>query len=199
MTNFLKYLVPINLLILSACVTNPTLSYVSPSEIDLSGDWILDEDLSQTVVMVPSRGGQGKKSAPPRGGKGQRRDGQKGNGNGDRSLENEDKQREHSGQPASMTASQMKIEQGADGMGVAYPNRPYVDVDWGTAKVRRATINSGWTSDNALVISNESDQQKFTATYRLDSSAQILSITFSVNSFDGKRDFVRVFTRRQSD
>ncbi|MFT5571842.1 MAG: hypothetical protein ACI9FR_000763 [Cryomorphaceae bacterium] len=55
MKKYLKCLVIIHLWILSACVSSPKLSYVSPVAIDLSGDWIWDQDLSQTVVMVPPR------------------------------------------------------------------------------------------------------------------------------------------------
>ncbi|MFT5571843.1 MAG: hypothetical protein ACI9FR_000764 [Cryomorphaceae bacterium] len=98
-----------------------------------------------------------------------------------------------------MTATEMKIEQGTDGMGIAYPNHPYIDVDWGTAKARRATITSGWASDNSLVVINESDRQKFTEIYSLDSTARVLNITYTVNSVKGKRDFVRVFRRRNAD
>jgi hypothetical protein len=194
MTKFSKYSVLISLSIISACATKPRLTYVSPVAIDFTGDWVLDADLSQTVVMVPPRPSKEKKGSPSGGGKGERAGGRK----GDRNRGNQNNIEDFPAKPALMSATEMQIEQGPDGMGIAYPRHPYIDVDWGTAKVRRATITSGWAPDNSLVVINDGGRQKYTEIYRLDSTATVLSITYTVNSLKGKQDFVRVFTRRNA-
>ena len=187
------------LLTVSACASNPRLSYVSPTAINLSGDWVLNEPLSQTVVMFPAKRKPTSNGAQPAG----RAD----NGRSSNpvvrperrapGLENEASPVVR--KPAAMVASAMKIEQGADGMGIAYPKHTYRDVDWGSKETRDETIWSGWAADNALVIQTNSDQQKFREAYRLDASGKTLTITFTVNSFKGEQDFVRVFQKKGSE
>lgn len=179
-----------SLLALNACASNSKLSDVSPTSANLSGDWVLNEHLSETVVMGPSARakGQKQKGSPQGRGKGER----KGRG----AKKEKTGQLSFSRKPPVMTASEMKIDQGEQGMGVSYPEQPYRDVDWGETEVRRTTVTSGWDANGALVVKSKSERQAYTEIYHLDATAKVLTITFVVNGVNGKNEFVRVFDRR---
>jgi len=86
----------------------------------------------------------------------------------------------------------MKIDQGDDGMGIAYPEHPYRDVDWGTHEIRRATVTAGWREDSVVVFT-DSGRQTYTETYSLDLDGKTLRVSFDVDGLNGDEQFVRVF------
>ena len=190
-----RYVYIVCLLSLTACASHPRLSYTPPVSINLSGDWILNENLSQAVVIVPKRPANK-----------DRRDSPSGSVRGTapelkkpvaRAPNIEVEVPRTAEKTASMTSTSMKIEQDAGGMGIAYPKHPYWDIDWGQHEVRRAKVIAGWTSHNELVINHQSEKQHFVEVYRLDNTGKRLRITFTVDSINGKQDFVRVFDLRQ--
>ena len=177
--------------LLVACSSTPKLSNVSPAKVNLSGDWVLNEALSQTVILnMPTvktpRSRDGKKG-PPSGGRGGK--GGKG-GVKDGDVKNGDSR--PFDKPASMSAKHIKIDQGIDGMGVLYSGKPYRDVDWGEVEVRRYIVTSGWNG-NKLFIHTKGKRQEYTEIYGINSDANILTVTFLVDSVDGKQEFVRVY------
>ena len=167
------------LIFLVACSSVPKLSSTSPTSINLTGTWVLNKSLSQDVIMkLKSRGGDNNNYGRP-----------------DQSSENgerEARRNQNLGKPPAMTVTEMKIDQGDDGMGIAYPEHPYRDVDWGTHDIRRATVTAGWREDTVVVYTN-SQRQTYTEIYSLDLDGKTLSVSFDVNGLNGKEQFVRVF------
>lgn len=187
----------LSLVLLSACASR--LAVESPSNVDISGTWLLDPSYSQEVYFAQNnrkqgrggKGGGGKgggKGGPPGGSGGQR--------NSDSASRNNEGQREQKKTPA-MTATQMTIIQNIDSMGVAYPDANYRDVDWGKTKYWNSTVDAGWDKKQSLVIETKDKRSDIKETYYLDDSGQILILTIDVNGSEQGGEFIRVFKLNQ--
>lgn len=179
------------LLFVAACANNQKLTEKPPANVNLSGDWVLDKDASDTVVLAPLRQANAKKGRSKGKGRGKgERDGSKPRrGEADQAS---GKERSES-RLASMVTTQMKIEQDAHGIGVAYPKHRYRDIDWGEVETRRSTVISGWRSDGSLVVKSKNDHRSLTEVYQLNHEGNVLTVTFLVDRQGGEDEFTRVF------
>lgn len=203
MTMPLRILLPISLLVLSACASR--LALQPPESVNLSGTWVLNEELSQDVIVMPMRqsggfpgggggfpgGGQRPSGAPPggAGGGGGGRPPGGGRGGGGSVIPQKS--------PA-MTATEMTIEQDENSMGFAYPNEMYRDVDWGEKEVRGAEVTAGW-DDETLVIKTKRGRFTFTETYLLEPEGKVLTQTVALKTPRGSQEFVRIFELQEGE
>ncbi len=179
------------LLFVAACANTQKLTEKPPANVNLSGDWVLDKDASDTVVLAPLRQANAKKGRSKGKGRG------KGERDGSRPRRGEADQASGKvrteSRLASMVTTQMKIEQDVHGIGVAYPKHRYRDIDWGEVETRRSTVISGWRSDGSLVVKSKSDHRSLTEVYQLNHEGNILTVTFLVDRQGGEDEFTRVF------
>jgi len=181
--------------LLTSCASK--LAFISPEKIDLSGTWLLDQKLSEDVIVILSRPNAGTKS---------RKSGQSGSGKPSGGGKHSAGNRSTSGgsntsasprfrKPVWMTATQMTIEQVSDSMGIAYLNTLYRDVDWGNSEKKGKKILAGW-ADNRLIVISQHKRIKLKETYTLDSTARVLTLEIKVSGNKGKDTFTRVFRKK---
>lgn len=175
----------------SACATK--LEYQSPTQINLSGEWILNKGLSQEVVLPrPERGATRSRTTKSAGGERNsgRSRGEKPSRNDESgSLINQHKSRPS--KPDAMTSIEMTIDQSDDSMGVRYHNDNYRDVAWGKIKYRGVTTAAGWDEQTLRIITN-GQRLSFSESYHLDSTLKVLTVTFNVAG----KEFSRIYNKK---
>lgn len=188
--------------VISACATK--LDYQSPSTVNLSGDWVLNKELSQEIVFSASKRstGDGKgKGAQSGGGKGKGGKGQGAKGrSGGRSQggaarpggSNQNSSRQ--GKPDAMTSVAMTIEQSFDSMGVRYQNQNYREVDWGKSERGGVTTTAGWKKET-LIIKTNGKRMSFSESYHLDSTGNVLIVTFEL----ADQEYYRVYDKSPAE
>ncbi len=187
-------------LMLIGCASTPNLSQTSPEGIDLSGEWLVNSSISQTVVLgardsqekgsKSGRGKGGKGGKGERGGRGER--GERGEGQ----AKSKSKEGRRSRGVATMVAAEMKIDQDNLGLGIAFPKKPYRDIDWGEHEFRNTKVTAGWNEDDQLIVISKSDRHSFTETFMLNDTGDELTILFDVQGPSGAKQYVRVFDRK---
>lgn len=177
--NFIAVLFSVSL---SACAS---LAYKSPESINLSGEWVLDPAVSQTVIFSRHKA----KHRAQRGSNGDR-DGQ-GKPKGRRKASsNTDDGGAFQRKSDATVATHMTIEHVSDSMGVLYQSGYYRDIDWGVTEGLRGTVTAGWR-DDSLVVKTKGPRRTVTEVYRLVENNTVLIIEFDV---DGKT-YKRVYRR----
>ncbi len=183
-------------LALSACTT---LSYVSPDTVNFSGEWVIDPESSDLVAMPKRRaGGNSARSNQADSERGQR--GDRGGNRGSR--ESRDSQTTESGQSESPMGNdsvrinssntrEMTIEHSADSIGIIFPNGRIRDIDWGKIDRRHQETTAGWDGEK-LIVKTVGLRGTIVEEFWLDSSGEVLTISFDVRG----RDFVRVYKRK---
>lgn len=181
---------------LAACTT---LSYSSPDSIDLSGSWLVDESLSERVIMrVPrdakqrgdrsGRRGDGRKTGTrPEGGGMRRSEG----GGAPSRYDIDDYTAAQVLTPAAANSSEMVIEHVPESMGIRYQSGKYRDIDWGKTTQGSRKMTAGWQGSN-LIIETQGQRGAITEMYRLNDAGTTLTITYMI---DGNT-YVRVYHRQ---
>lgn len=179
--------------LLTACTT---LSYSSPDSVDLSGTWLVDESMSDRVMMRPPRdakrrgdrrgGGPGPGMRP--GGEGGMR-GPDGGGPGGR-YDVDDYTAAQVLTPAAANSEELVIEHVSDSMGIRYQSGKYRDIDWGKTEQGRRKMTAGWQRQH-LIIETSGRRGAITETFSLNEAHNVLTITYEVNG----NEFVRVYRR----
>ncbi len=163
-------------LALAACTHLETRS---PAGVDLSGTWVLDARHSDSPPPLKRRTGAEFDASYPGGGT------------------------PRFGGPMPLlpmvSANEMTIAQDPVSMGIAYPNRPYRDVKWGTQKRDLYTIDAGWDAQN-LVIETKSKPLNVREVYSLNAPGDTLTLRIEL---DGRRmrdrQITRVFHRKVTE
>lgn len=173
---------------LSACASK--LEYQSPEQVNLSGDWVLNKELSQEVILPrPQRGS--KRSKPKNGGDGRARGGKQSRNQGSGNLANG---RQSLHKPDAMTSAEISIEQSIESMGVRYDNNNYRDIDWGKIEYRNTTTIAGW-QDETLRINVNGARLSYSEIYQLDSTSEVLTVTFKV----GGDEYLRIYNKKSAE
>jgi len=175
---------------IGACATR--LDYNSPKSEDLSGQWVLNAEQSQEIILRPAkhasvsskgeRRGERSRGGRPQGAKTSQTKGQK-------ALVADLRIRPT--KPDSMTATEMAIEQVQDSMGIRYASDKYRDVDWGKKEYRGVTTVAGWEGDT-LQINTKGKRLSFSESYQLNKTGDVLSIFFKVSG----EQYRRVYTKQ---
>ena len=148
----------------------------SPTDVDLTGTWVLDRAHSDAGAVHEHPAPLDVDERPtsnPRG---------------------------HSPLPRlpMLTAEEMTIDQDATSMGIAYPNQPYRDLKWGEQKHNLYRVQSGW-DNGRLIVETKSTPMHIKETYTLSDDRNTLTLRVDV---DGRAidsaHFVRVFTRKST-
>jgi hypothetical protein len=175
-----------------------------PPNYNLTGDWQLNNALSDSPNLAAMGKGSGQRKRGARGqgsgqggnekGRGQGR-GQRGGGNG-------------GGPPSGSTgrgsqtpvsiqvliANEMSIEQNDESMGIEYSGSNYRDVSWGERKRGQLTIETGWKENN-LVIKTEGSRLPIEETYILSEDGSRLTVVIELDGGKKGMTFTRVFEK----
>ena len=181
--------------LLTSCASK--LAFVPPEKIDLSGTWLLDQNLSEDVIVIlprPHAGARSRKSGQSGSGK-PSGGGRHSAGGRPTSSGSNTSASPRFRKPVWMTATQMTIEQVSDSMGIAYPDALYRDVDWGKSEKKGKKILAGWAA-NSLIVISQHKQIKLKESYTLDSEAKVLTLEIKVSGNKGKDTFTRVFRKK---
>lgn len=122
----MRFSVIASLLLLGAC-TGIQLDPVPPADFDLSGRWLLVEEVSDTGPSYRRLRAQGSIMA----------------------FIAQDF-------PV-LRAEEMRIEQNVDSMGIDYTPGGYRDVSWGTRKLALWEVRTGWNEGRLVILSEASD------------------------------------------
>ncbi len=176
------------------------LAQKAPENVNLSGSWVLNTALSDTLPAPAARqrqkrGFPGGMSREGNGGMGQR-----GAGGGF--------PRGRSGVPPNtatfsrlpaLTATEMIVEQDDASVGIDYSNQPYRDIYWGTHESGTFEVEAGWQKD-AMVVRSKNTRMKLTETFALseDGTQLQLTVKFSGGPF-GSKTLSRVFDRKVAE
>lgn len=195
MHTYLRLLFLFPTALLAACTT---LNFSSPQSVDLSGTWVVDETLSQRVMMRPPRDearGRGKRGGgrgpgmPP--GNGAKPGGPSGGPGG--SFDVDDYTASQVLTPAAANSNTLVVEHVPESMGIRYQNGKYRDIDWGKTERGRLDMLAGW-QDQHLIVKTKGRRGTITETFSLNASGDTLTIVYGVND----NEFTRVY-RLQSD
>jgi hypothetical protein len=174
---------------LVGCATS--LDYSSPTTVDLTGTWVLDQKLSQVVIFPVAKSND--KRARPKGGG---REGKQKRGRSKPGSETPNKgsdDRPKLNRDAAL-ATEMKIEQSIDSMGVMYQNGNYREVNWGKTERRKLTITAGWKGE-ALAIKSKGGRITLSELYTLEKSLDVLTIKFEVDD----NEYSRIYKRKNPE
>ncbi|GHA12260.1 hypothetical protein GCM10008090_22680 [Arenicella chitinivorans] len=180
--------------LLVACTT---LSYSSPESVDLSGTWLVDESLSERVMMRPPRdskqrgdrdgGSKPRKRTRPEGGGGMR---SSESGGPAGRYDVDDYTAAQVLTPAAANSSELMIEHVPESMGIRYQNGKYRDIDWGKTAQGNRKMTAGWQGPK-LIIETSARRGAITETFSLNETRNTLTIVYDVNG----NEFVRVYRR----
>lgn len=149
-----------------------------PRGFDLTGDWVLDEDLSDAAPDIDAI---------------RRRE--------DRDVVR-GRQSDASASAAFavqdfpvLTAARLQIEQDDESMGIRFDGVVYRDVSWGERERDLWIVRAGWEEDR-LVIRSVRGRTRGTESYALERSARHLRVTVSIETGGEDVRSVRVYERR---
>lgn len=186
-----------------------SLSTEPPPSYNLTGDWQLNNALSDSPNLAALGKGSGprKRGAQRQGsgqgggekgrgqGRGQRSGGNGGGGTGGGPTSGSP--RGGSQAPVSvqvLIATEMSIEQNFESMGVEYNGSHYRDISWGERKRGQLTIETGW-QDNNLVIKTEGSRLPIEETYILSEDGSRLTVVIELDGGKDGKTFTRVFEK----
>ncbi len=173
--------------LLTSCASN--LKLFPPKDINLTGTWLLDVDLSEDVIVIMSKP---RASNKPQGGGRHSRGGRPSvSGKPDISST------PHFNKPALMTATEMTIDQVKGSMGIAYLGALYRDIDWGKSEKLGKKMLAGW-SGSSLIITTQNKRIKLKETYSIDADGKSLTLEIKLSGNKGKNTFKRVFRKRET-
>lgn len=156
------------MLLLCACASSPPMT-APPSGFDLSGEWRLVDDESESA---PAAGGFGdtRRSAL-------------------RALARGGISRDF---PV-VAAKTMRIEQNADSMGIRYDNDEYRDISWGERERGMWTVKAGWAEGSLHIVSKAHDSEA-REEMKLAADGRTLTVDVEIDA-GGKFSVTRVFER----
>lgn len=94
-----------------------------------------------------------------------------------------------------LRASEMRIEQSRDSMGVRYDGGDYRDVSWGVRKRGLWEVRAGWHEGSLLIISDARDADA-RESMTLSADGRRLTVQVYVSSSGDDVNVTRVFERR---
>lgn len=93
-----------------------------------------------------------------------------------------------------LRASELKIEQNRDSMGIRYDGRDYRDVSWGERERGLWEVRAGWHEGNLVILSRANDAEA-RETLSLSDDGQRLTVDIRVESGGSDVQVTRVFRR----
>ncbi len=94
-----------------------------------------------------------------------------------------------------LRASEMRIEQSRDSMGIRYDDSDYRDVSWGTRRRGLWEVRAGWHEGSLEILSDARDADA-RETMTLSADGRRLTVRIYVTSSGDDVDVTRVFERR---
>lgn len=191
-----RLLIVFSFITLSACSSNPKLSNRASADFNLTGNWVLVDEASDTIPMLSSRNrgerksrGQGDRPKKGDGRSGKRQGKGKPESDAEKSVDSYKNTRSN----ATLYAKTMRIEQDNTGMGIGFDKRPYMDIDWGEAETQRGIVIAGWNTDGQVEVFRKSDRGQITETFTVDDSGKFLTQQVSMKNDRSDQSYVRVF------
>ncbi|MFT6432334.1 MAG: hypothetical protein ACJAVI_000369 [Candidatus Azotimanducaceae bacterium] len=175
-----------------------------PPNYSLTGDWQLNNALSDSPNLAAIGKGSGQRKRSTRGQGGGHGGGEKGRGQGRGQRGGSNGGGPPSGiagrsnqAPVSiqvLIANEMSIEQNDESMGIEYNGSNYRDVSWGERKRGQLNIETGWKENN-LVIKTEGGPLPIEETYILSEDGSRLTVIIELEGGKDDKTFTRVFDK----